>query len=52
MPGRNTGRIGNFATIGDIVKAQRDAEAKKKAQNKKNTAGLKKSIKKNNKKGK
>ena len=52
MPGNNTGRIGNFSTIGEILKAQRDAEAKKKAQNKKNAARLKKANKKNNKKGK
>lgn len=52
MPGRNSGRIGNFSTIGEILKAQREAEAKKKAQEKKNAAGLRKSMKKNKKKGK
>ena len=51
MPGQNTGRPGKFNTIGEILRAKKEAEARKKAQNKKNTAGLKKSIKKN-KKGK
>ena len=52
MPGQNTGRPGKFNTIGEILKAQKEAEAKKKAQNKKNATGLRKSIKKNKKKGK
>lgn len=52
MPGQNTGRPGKFNTIGEILKAQKEAEARKKAQNKKNAAGLKRSMKKNKKKGK
>ena len=46
MPGKNTGRPGKFNTIGEILKAKKEAEAKKKAQNKKNATGLKKSKKK------
>ena len=46
MPGQNTGRVGKFNTIGEILKAKKEAEAKKKAQNKKNATGLKKSKKK------
>ena len=49
MPGQNTGRAGKFNTIGEILKAKKEAEAKKKAEAKKNAAGLKKSIKKNKK---
>lgn len=52
MPGQKSGRIGNFTTIGEILRAKKEAEARKKAEAKKNAAGLKKSIKKNNKKSK
>ena len=52
MPGQNTGRPGKFNTIGEILRAKKEAEARKKAEAKKNATGLKKSIKKNNKKGK
>ena len=49
MPGQNTGRIGKFNTIGEILRAKKAAEDRKKAQNKKNAAGLKKANKKNKK---
>ena len=52
MPGKNTGRPGKFNTIGEILRAKKEAEARKKAEAKKNATGLKKSIKKNNKKSK
>ena len=46
MAGKNSGKVGNFVTVKDILNAKKQAEANKKAKANKSRAELNKSKKK------